>query len=83
MPDKEINLSEDGTKDYAVAADELFDAVAYAILTGEQITWILDDTGARVAAVVPASYVAQRCLRHLKPCHQDNGYHADGSRCRP
>ena len=82
MSDKEINLTEDGTKDMAVAADELFDAVADA-MTGDQVTWILDDKGIRLAAVVPASFVAGRCLRHLLPVHQMSGYHADGMRCRP
>lgn len=51
MADHEIDLSEDGTKDMAVAADELMDAIDLASDQG-QVTWVLSD-GKRIAAIVP------------------------------
>lgn len=54
MTGREINLSMDGTKSAYVAFDELLEAVALASAGSAQITWIVDDQGKRVAAIVPA-----------------------------
>jgi hypothetical protein len=48
----------------------------------DRMTWLVSN-GKRVAAIVPVDRVAEICLRHLKPVHQQSGFHADGSRCRP
>lgn len=82
MAESVINLSEDGTKDAAMAADELFDAVAAAAIDGKAgVTWLVNDQGTAYAAIVPADRVAGTCLRHLQRCWQDTSRHADGTVC--
>ena len=49
--DRELELSADGTKDFAVVADELMDAIDLAS-DQDQMTWLVSD-GRRVAAIVP------------------------------
>lgn len=80
MTDAQLDASDDGTKDMAVLADELMDAIAGAS-DQDKVTWIMDG-GKRIAAIVPPERVANICLRHLQPVFQSGGYHADGSRCR-
>ena len=47
----ELELSADGTKDFAVVADELMDAIDLAS-DQDQMTWLVSD-GKRIAAIVP------------------------------